>query len=65
MSGLSRRRLLAPAAYSEAIMPSLQLARSSRLARVIAKILFSLLAITFVLVAVSYTHLTLPTTPYV
>ena len=51
MSGLSGRRLLAPSAYSEAIMPSLQLARSSRLARIIAKILLVLLVITIVLVA--------------
>ena len=51
MSRLSGRRLLAPAAYSEAMMPSLQLARSSRMVRIIAKILFVLLAITFGLVA--------------
>lgn len=51
MSGLSRRRLLAPAAYSEAMMPSLQLAKSSRVARMIAKFLFFFLVVAFVLVA--------------
>lgn len=51
MTGLSRRRLLAPAAYSEAVMPSLQLARSSRLARIIAKVLLFLLIVTLGVVA--------------
>ena len=44
----SQRRMLAPAAYSEAALPSLKLARSSRLARVIGKLLFlSLMAGSF------------------
>lgn len=51
MNGLSGRRLLAPAAYSEAIMPSLQLARSSRVAQVIAKIVLFCLALAIVLAA--------------
>lgn len=50
MNGLSGRRLLAPSAYSEAIMPSLQLARSSRLARIIAKTLLVFLILTIGLV---------------
>lgn len=53
MTGLSGRRLLAPAAYSEAMMPSLQLARSSRMARVIAKIVFLLLLVGVILVTVA------------
>lgn len=51
MNGLSGRRLLAPSAYSEAMMPSLQLARSSRLVVMIARILLVLLIVTIVLVA--------------
>lgn len=51
MSGSSGRRLLAPSAYSEAMMPSLQLAKSSRVARLIARVLLIALIFTFVLVA--------------
>jgi len=51
MTGLSGRRLLAPAAYSEAIMPSLQLARSSRAARVIAKVVLFFLVVAILLAA--------------
>ena len=51
MTGLSGRRLLAPGAYSEAMMPSLQLARSSRTIRFIAKIVLFLLVAAFVLAA--------------
>lgn len=45
------RRMLAPAAYSEAALPSLKLARSSRLARSIGKLLFALLIFGTILVA--------------
>ncbi len=45
------RKLLAPVAYSEALMPALRLARSSRIARRIAKVLIVALAITVVLMA--------------
>lgn len=41
-----RRTLLAPVAYSESLMPALRLARSSRIARSIARVLFVLLVIT-------------------
>ncbi|MFO1001979.1 MAG: HlyD family efflux transporter periplasmic adaptor subunit [Planctomycetaceae bacterium] len=44
-----RRSILTPVAYSEALMPSLQLARSSRLARRIAVLLFILLIATIAL----------------
>lgn len=44
---------LAPTAYSEALLPSLRLARSSRLARRIGKILLSLLIVGFLLVAIA------------
>lgn len=44
-----RRSILTPVAYSEALMPSLQLARSSRKARRIAVILFVLLIATITL----------------
>ncbi|MFN9719903.1 MAG: HlyD family secretion protein [Planctomycetota bacterium] len=46
-----RRSILTPVAYSEALMPSLQLARSSTLARRIAIILCILLGLTIVLMA--------------
>ncbi len=46
-----RRSILTPAAYSEALMPSLQLARSSRTARRIANALAVLLVLTIVLMA--------------
>ncbi len=45
-----RRTMLAPVAYSELLMPSLRLARSSRFARRIAKVLFLLLLATIGLV---------------
>lgn len=41
-----RESLLMPVAYSEVRMPSLQLARSSRLARAAAKLLFAVLVLT-------------------
>ena len=48
-----RERILAPVAYSEASMPSLRLARSSRRARRIAKVLVALLIIAFLIVAIA------------
>lgn len=42
----NRWSLLSPVAYSESSMPALRLARSSRLARKIAKVLFGILALT-------------------
>lgn len=45
-----RRTMLAPVAYSELVIPSLRLARSSRLARRIGKVLFVLLLAAIVLV---------------
>ena len=45
-----RRTMLAPVAYSELLMPSLRLTRSSRFARRTAKILFVLMLITMGLV---------------
>lgn len=47
------RTLLAPAAYSESVMPALRLARSSRTARQIAKWLFVALIITVVLLTLA------------
>src|SRR6056297_2963316 len=47
------RRMLAPAAYNEAALPSLKLARSSRLARTIGNLLFVLLVLGTLLVAVA------------
>jgi hypothetical protein len=47
----SQRTLLAPVAYDEAVMPSLRLARSSRLARWVARVLFVSLAFTVALLA--------------
>jgi multidrug resistance efflux pump len=44
-----RRSILTPVAYSEALMPSLQLARSSRNAKRIAVVLFFLLLLTIIL----------------
>ena len=44
-----RRSILTPVAYSEALMPSLQLARSSRQARRIAVVLLLLLIATIAL----------------
>ena len=46
-------RMLAPSAYSEAMLPSLRLARSSRLARRIGKLLLSMLVLAFALVTVA------------
>jgi len=48
-----QRRLLAPAAYSETVMPSLRLARSSRLARRLGKCLLTLLVLGFLLAAIA------------
>ena len=45
------KTMLAPAAYSETVLPSLRLARSSRMARVIGKSMLALLVLTFFLVA--------------
>lgn len=45
----ARRTMLAPVAYSDVVMPSMQLARSSRLARRIATWLFCALGFTIVL----------------
>ena len=45
------RSILTPVAYSEALMPSLQLARSSRAAKKIAVVLFALLLISIGLMA--------------
>lgn len=47
------RRMLAPAAYSETALPSLRLARSSRSARTIGKILFILLILGTILVTLA------------
>ncbi len=47
----ARRSILTPVAYSEALMPSLQLARSSRMARRIAVVLLVLLFFTIALMA--------------
>lgn len=47
----SSQRMLAPIAYNELAMPSLRLARSSRIARNIALILFGLLIVTTFLLA--------------
>lgn len=45
------KRMLAPSAYSETAMPSLRLARSSRMARRIAKLLLWLMVTAFLVVA--------------
>jgi multidrug resistance efflux pump len=50
-SNLQRRSILTPVAYSEALMPSLQLVRSSRRARRIAVVLLILLLSTIALMA--------------
>lgn len=50
-SGVARDRMLAPTAYSEALLPSLRLARSSRTARRIGKTLLVLLLLSFLLAA--------------
>jgi multidrug resistance efflux pump len=47
----TRRSILTPVAYSEALMPSLQLARSSRVALRIATVLMVFLLLTIVLMA--------------
>ncbi|MCA9067279.1 MAG: HlyD family efflux transporter periplasmic adaptor subunit, partial [Planctomycetaceae bacterium] len=49
----SHRYLLSPAAYNEAAMPSLKLARSSRFARRVGKFLFVSLILAFLLVALA------------
>lgn len=46
-----RRTMLAPVAYSESALPALRLARSSRIARQIARILFFALAVTICVMA--------------
>ncbi|MFT7639412.1 MAG: multidrug efflux pump subunit AcrA (membrane-fusion protein), partial [Pirellulaceae bacterium] len=48
-----QRRMLAPAAYSEAALPSLKLTRSSRLARTIGKSLLVFLVFGTILVALA------------
>lgn len=48
-----KQRMLSPAAYSEAAMPSLRLARSSQRARFLGKSLFYLLLVAFLLVAIA------------
>ncbi|MEZ6125418.1 MAG: HlyD family efflux transporter periplasmic adaptor subunit [Planctomycetaceae bacterium] len=53
MSEVDQRQMLAPPAYSEALLPSLRLARSSRLARRIGKLLLVLLVAGFLLVALA------------
>ncbi|HRX79783.1 MAG TPA: hypothetical protein P5307_12020, partial [Pirellulaceae bacterium] len=45
-----RQSMLTPVAYSELVMPSLRLARSSRLARALGKVLFVVLVLALVLV---------------
>lgn len=50
---LSSGRMLGPSAYSEALLPSLRLARSSRYARLIGKLLLFALLIGFALVTVA------------
>lgn len=50
---LPRRTLLAPAAYSESVMPALRLARSSRIARLVARWLFVCLVITIALLTLA------------
>lgn len=50
-SGTRRRSILAPVAFTEALMPSLQLARSSRFAKRLAVVLIILLGGTIVLMA--------------
>jgi hypothetical protein len=50
-SGTRRRSILAPVAFTDALMPSLQLARSSRLAKLLAIVLMLLLGGTIVLMA--------------
>lgn len=47
------RRMLVPAAYSEAALPSLKLAQSSRLVRKIGKLLFASLVLGTILVAIA------------
>ncbi len=52
VNGSERRQtMLVPVAYSESVMPALRLARSSRIARRIAKWLFAGLLVTFALLA--------------
>lgn len=50
-SGTRRRSILAPVAFTDALMPSLQLARSSRMAKRLAVVLLILLAGTIALMA--------------
>jgi multidrug resistance efflux pump len=45
------KRMLGPSAYSEELLPSLRLARSSRFARLVGKLILGMLLLTFVLVA--------------
>ena len=46
-------RMLGPSAYSEALLPSLRLARSSRFARRIGKILLLSLVVGFIFVTIA------------
>jgi multidrug resistance efflux pump len=48
-----RRTMLAPVAYSESVMPSLRLARSSRMARIVAKALLAALVVATLLMALA------------
>ena len=48
---IQQRRMLAPAAYSEAALPALKLVRSSRLARRIGKLLFGFMLLATIVVA--------------
>lgn len=48
-----RRTMLSPVAYSESVMPSLRLARSSRIVRLVGKILFVALIATIALMALA------------
>ena len=50
---LDRRTMLAPVAYSESVMPALRLARSSRTARRIAKVLSYTMLIVIALMAIA------------
>ena len=60
-----RRSILTPVAYSEALMPSLQLARSSRIARRIAVALLLMLMATICLMAFAPWQQTLTGAGYV
>ena len=48
-----RKRMLSPAAYCEATLPSLKLAESSRFARVVARVLFAAMVVASIVVAIA------------